>query len=177
MVAGSPVSVQSPARNKFRNAVRVGGRRRSSAGVWAKVARFSLMTRLAGTGGGQGEGAADVGPGGPGDGLGFLVDDGVGRADGDGDDRPAREDPFRGAADDAEDRRTVSGGAVRQAEVDVDDRVKLFRGWDGRQERRRRRGADGEHDGVIRADLDRLAADIEALRPGRRRWRSAAGGC
>ena len=41
MVAGRPVSVQSPASTRFANAVRAPGRRAASAGVAAKVARRS----------------------------------------------------------------------------------------------------------------------------------------
>src|SRR4029077_4286904 len=50
IVAGSPVSVQSPARNRFAQRVRHGGRRASCAGVAAKVARFSLTMRPGGIG-------------------------------------------------------------------------------------------------------------------------------
>jgi len=48
IVAGRPVSVQSPARTRFRQGVRAGGRRRVCSGVWANVARFSLTTRKGG---------------------------------------------------------------------------------------------------------------------------------
>src|SRR5882762_9259340 len=48
IVAGSPVAVQSPARNRFAQRVRQGGRRASCAGVAAKVARFSLTMRQGG---------------------------------------------------------------------------------------------------------------------------------
>ena len=44
IVAGSPVFVQSPAKNRLAWRVRAGGRRAFWAGVWAMVARFSLIT-------------------------------------------------------------------------------------------------------------------------------------
>src|SRR4029077_10406268 len=50
IVAGSPVSIQSPARNRLVQDVRAEGRIKSCAGVAAKVARFSLTIRQGGTG-------------------------------------------------------------------------------------------------------------------------------
>jgi hypothetical protein len=44
MVAGSPVSVQSPARNRPRIGVRVPGRRASASGSEANVASGSRIT-------------------------------------------------------------------------------------------------------------------------------------
>src|SRR6266404_5674372 len=48
IVAGNPVSTQSPARNKFVQRVRAGGRMEFSVGVEAKVARFSFTMRQGG---------------------------------------------------------------------------------------------------------------------------------
>src|SRR5688572_26103650 len=48
MVAGQPVSVQSPASTRLRQRVRALGRRSNWAGVAAKVARFSFTTRCGG---------------------------------------------------------------------------------------------------------------------------------
>src|ERR1700761_9642851 len=50
MVAGSPVWVQSPARNRLGHPVLAAGRLASYAGVAAKVARFSLTICQAGLG-------------------------------------------------------------------------------------------------------------------------------
>ncbi len=50
IVAGRPVSVQSPARNRLRHCVRAGGRLASCSGVAAKVARFSRTICQRGSG-------------------------------------------------------------------------------------------------------------------------------
>ena len=60
MVAGKPVSVQSPARTRLRHLVRAGARRRSASGVWAKVARRSLTIRIGGRSSGSRSSATAV---------------------------------------------------------------------------------------------------------------------
>ncbi len=50
MVAGNPVSVQSPARKRLEKRVRTPGRRAASPGVWANVALFSFTIRYVGNG-------------------------------------------------------------------------------------------------------------------------------
>ncbi len=50
IVAGTPVFVQSPASRRLARALRVSGRRASSSGVAAKVARFSFMICHVGSG-------------------------------------------------------------------------------------------------------------------------------
>ena len=62
MVAGKPVSVQSPARTRLRHAVAAPGRLASCAGVAAKVARRSRTICHGGSSAGSPVAARDLAP-------------------------------------------------------------------------------------------------------------------
>ncbi len=127
MVAGKPVSVQSPASTRLRQAVAAPGRFKSCAGVAAKVARRSRTICHGGKRSARRQPghACDLRPDRLGQFLARRIDQAVAGADGHR--YPARENenPFHRAIDDAEDRRLA--GRRIDPEMRVDDGAKLVR--------------------------------------------------
>lgn len=172
MVEGSPVSVQSPARNRFVQRVWVDGRLASCAGVAAKVARFSFTMRQ-GEGIGKSMHAHDVAPDAPGQRLRIGVQQRIGIADGDGEAVVEGEDPFCRAADHADHRlRAFRRG---EAEMRVQDGAEIVRRLQPRHQFRGHPGRHGQHHGLVPPDRheaigegqggDALALEFQPAQP------------
>ena len=115
MVAGNPVSVQSPARNRFFQAVTGPGRSAFCSGVASNVARRSRTICQGGNSPCDARGLADIPPDRLRQLLARHIHQPVAIADGDRQPLRKREQPFHQAADHAEDRPARRfGGSKRK---------------------------------------------------------------
>ena len=105
MVAGRPVSVQSPASTRLRHWVAAPGRMASCAGVAAKVARRSRTICQGGSAAGNPVKLRDLAPDRLRELLARRVEEPVAGADGDREPARKGEQPFHRAVEHAEDRR------------------------------------------------------------------------
>ena len=125
MVAGNPVSVQSPARTRLSHAVAAPGACAFCSGVAAKVARRSRTICHGGSGAGRPATAATSFQIALRQALARHVQQPVAAADGDRQAAGKREQPFDGAVDDADHGREA--GRRIDAEMRVDDGAELGR--------------------------------------------------
>ena len=125
MVAGNPVSVQSPARNRFFQAVTGPGRRAFCSGVASNVARRSRTICQGGKLALHAGRLADVPPDRLRQLLARHIDQPVAIADGDRQPLRERKQPLHQAADDAE----IGGASLGriEAEMRVDDGAEFRR--------------------------------------------------
>ena len=166
MVAGRPVSVQSPARTRLRHLVTAPGRMASCAGVAAKVARRSRTICQGGSAAGSPVSACDLAPDRFGEFFARRVDQPIAGADGDREAARKGEQPLHRAVEHAEDRRLRRRRL--DAEMGVDDGAEFGRHLEAGHQRRGDIGRHREDDGVVRAERDRSRRRNRAPRPARR---------
>ena len=163
MVAGSPVSVQSPARTRLLHLVAAPGRFASCAGVAAKVARRSRTICQGGSVGRKSGQTGDLAPDRFRQLLARRIDKPIAGADGDG--KPARKgkEPLHRAVDHAEDRRLP--GRRIDAEMRVDDGAELRRHVEAAAPATRRHRAAPRGSTASPVESDVLVAEIERFHP------------
>ena len=167
MVAGRPVWVQSPAKNRLRQRVSAGGRLASCSGVAAKVARFSLTICHVGMRRGDLQRLGDISPDMRGQLVAVLVHDGVGARHRDRDAVGKREDPFRRAADHPQ----HGGRACRRGdpEMGIDDGAEIIGHGEVRDQVGRRPGRHRQDHHVTGCDAARCASPVSTRQNGLRR--------
>ncbi len=159
MVAGNPVSVQSPARNRFFQAVTAPGRRAFCSGVASNVARRSRTICQGGSSACMPAALADISPDRLRQFLTRHIHQPVAIADGDRQALREREQPFHQSADNPGNRRHVLWRI--EAEMRVHDRAKIWTVFSGRQQRRGGTRRHRQHHGGVGRDRDIVVAKLQ----------------